>query len=120
MTQYAAPIKFNAFLARIRIALWLARRARAYSIVSDDEFVDFCLELNPLATLPSRHTVSRDVQLIHKMTKAALIKRLGQSKSRVHVIVDGWTSPNTISYLGVVIQHVVDGAIETRYLDYVR
>lgn len=120
MGQYTAPIKFNPLLARVRIALWLARRARPFSLVADDEFIEFCKELNPLAQLPSCHTVSRDVQTIYALTKDALIARLAQSTSKVHVIVDGWTSPNTLSYLGVVVQMVVDGGIETRYLDYVR
>lgn len=120
MVAYTSPFKFNAVLSRVKLAVWIATRARPYLLVEDDKFQDFVRSLNPSASLPSRQTVSRDVLEIHSLAKLELIGFLAKVTGRVHVIVDGWTSPNTIAFLGVVVQFVHKGKIESRYLDYVR
>jgi hypothetical protein len=53
----------------MKIALWVARRHRPFTIVEDDELIDIFTDLNNKVEVPSRVTVSRDVQEIFKMSR---------------------------------------------------
>jgi hypothetical protein len=39
---------------------------------------------------------------------------------RVHIGVDGWTSPNVFSFLGITAHRAVDGHIEAFILDFIK
>jgi hypothetical protein len=41
------------------------------------------------------------------------------NRGRIHLAVDGWTSPNVISFLGVVVCMATDGRIHTYILDFI-
>ena len=64
--------------------------------------------------------MSRDMKDVHKITKAAVICKLAAAPGKIHVVADGWTSPNVISFIGVVVQFVDEGRIHTLTLDYVK
>jgi hypothetical protein len=53
----------------MKIALWVARRHRPFTIVEDSELVEIFRDLNNKAVVPSRHTVSRDVDEIFEMSR---------------------------------------------------
>ena len=53
----------------MKIALWVARRHRPFTIVEDDELINIFTDLNNKVEVPSRVTVSRDVQEIFKMSR---------------------------------------------------
>lgn len=119
MASYTAAVKYDMPLSRFQLAMWFACSARPYAMVDDPKFTDFVSSLNHLATLPSRQTISRNVIHIHSLAKVELTAMLAKVQGRFHVVVDGWTLPNTISFLGVVVQYVDGGKIRMRYLDYV-
>ncbi|TBU31222.1 hypothetical protein BD311DRAFT_617234, partial [Dichomitus squalens] len=76
------------------IAMWVARRHRAFQIVEDPEFREIVRMLYQKAQLPSRVTVSRDVHDIHEMSKDNVLKLFKNLPGKIHIGVDGWTSPN--------------------------
>jgi putative exporter of polyketide antibiotics len=39
---------------------------------------------------------------------------------RLHLCVDGWTSPNVIAFLGATVHWVVDGRMESLILDFIK
>jgi hypothetical protein len=62
---------------RMKLALWVARRHRPFTIVEDKELVDIFTDLNNKVEVPSRFTVSRDVKEIFYMSQikvAAILK----------------------------------------------
>ncbi|OJT08548.1 hypothetical protein TRAPUB_554 [Trametes pubescens] len=70
--------------------------------------------------LPSRVTVSRDVQMIMLDGKIRVIAFLSSLPCKIHICVDGWTSPNIMSFLGVTAHWHRDGEIEHIILDFIR
>lgn len=61
---------------RVGLALWCARRARPYAAVEDPELVMLFKDCYAGVEMPSRVTVSRDVQEIHRITKEHLKREL--------------------------------------------
>lgn len=53
----------------MKIALWIARRARPFSIVEDPELLDIFTDLNSKCITPSRYTVSRDIKEIFVLSR---------------------------------------------------
>ena len=43
-----------------------------------------------------------------------------QHPGKLHICVDGWTSPNVISFLGVTVQRVVGPSLEVFILDFIK
>lgn len=41
-------------------------------------------------------------------------------RGKVHICLDGWTSPNVISFLGVTLHRVVKARIQTLILDFIK
>jgi hypothetical protein len=62
---------------RMKLALWVARRHRPFSIVEDDELVDIFMDLNNKVEVPSRFTMLWDVKEIFDLSRvkvAAILK----------------------------------------------
>ncbi|TBU29091.1 hypothetical protein BD311DRAFT_662155 [Dichomitus squalens] len=102
------------------IAMWVARRHHAFQIVDDPEFCEIVRMLYQKAALPSRVMVSWDVQDIHDLLKANVLKLFKNLPGKIHIGVDGWTSPNIISFLGVTAHWHEEGQICYIILDFVR
>ena len=58
---------------RTKIAIWVARRHRPFTIIEDPELQDLFRMLYARVKIPSRHTVARDMRLILEDSKARLI-----------------------------------------------
>lgn len=39
---------------------------------------------------------------------------------KLHLVADGWTSPNVISFIGATVQFVNDGKINSVVLDFIK
>jgi hypothetical protein len=100
--------------------LWICRRRRPFAIVEDPELRVIFANLHAPVETPSASTVSRDVKEIFGYTKDNVIKVLGAVEGKVHLTADGWTSPNTIAFLGVTVQFIRDGKIITFPLDFIK
>jgi hypothetical protein len=72
MRAYATGSSYDKSKHRVKIALWVSRRNRPYSIVEDDELLEIFSDLNSRVETPSRFTVSRDVKEIFAFEKERL------------------------------------------------
>jgi hypothetical protein len=41
-------------------------------------------------------------------------------QGRLHIAADGWTSPNTIAFIGVTVHWIIDGKIVSAILDFIK
>ncbi|KAI1787163.1 hypothetical protein LXA43DRAFT_866889, partial [Ganoderma leucocontextum] len=106
ITAYASGAQYSPGRMRYLIMMWVARHHRSFQIVEDAEFREIVRMLYGKAQLPSRMTVSRDVQDIHDLCKENVIKLFEtciakELPGKIHIAMDRWTSPNVISFLGV-------------------
>lgn len=79
ITAYASGAQYSPARLRFLVAMWCARRHRAFQIVEDPEFHEILRMLYAKAQVPSRVTVSRDVQDIHAMAKANVVEMFNVS-----------------------------------------
>ena len=61
---------------RMKIALWIARHHRPFSIVEDPELIEIFTDLNNKVITPSRYTVSRDVKEIFLISRSKVSELL--------------------------------------------
>ncbi|OJT13582.1 hypothetical protein TRAPUB_9870 [Trametes pubescens] len=120
ITAYARGTAYSPARVRYLLAMWCARRHRPFTIVDDPEFQELLCMLYAKVELPSRVTLSRDVQMITLDGKIRVIAFLSSLPGKIHICVDGWTSPNVLSFLGVTAHWHRDGAIEHIILDFIR
>ncbi|OJT06793.1 hypothetical protein TRAPUB_2358 [Trametes pubescens] len=121
ITAYASGVSYSPSRMRYLIAMWCARRHRPFSIVEDEEFREILHMLYPKVSLPSRFTVSRDIQMIVEDSRDRVKELLTNDiKNKVHLCVDGWTSPNVISFLGITAHWYQDGEIQHIILDFIK
>ena len=74
ITSYAQGVTYSAPRVRFLLAMWCARRHRPFAIVDDPEFRELLGMLYARVQIPSRHTVSRDVQTIMDDTRARVLQ----------------------------------------------
>ncbi|KAL1937892.1 hypothetical protein VTO73DRAFT_12785 [Trametes versicolor] len=120
ITAYAQGSTYSAARVRLYCALWCARRHRPYIIVEDPEFRAMCRMLYGKVEIPKRMTVARDVQLIHTDSKDRVIIYFKNVNGRIHICIDGWTSPNVLAFLGITAHWHENGKIKHIILDFVR
>ncbi|THH18736.1 hypothetical protein EUX98_g8907 [Antrodiella citrinella] len=123
--QFAHGSTYNKAHFRFLIALWIARRHRPHAIVSDPELLQLFRMLYAKVEVPSPSTVSRDIREIFLMSRANVAAQLQAHVGRLHLCIDGWTSPNVISFLGVTVHYMDTEATEgaqmrSFILDFVR
>jgi hypothetical protein len=111
---------FNVGHFRYLVAAWSARHARPLSIIEDEEFCDILTMLNSAVRIHSRQTVSRDISEMYHRSRSVLALHLQSVKHRLHLELDGWTSPNVYSFLGVTIRYFENGIICSHILDFVK
>jgi Na+-transporting NADH:ubiquinone oxidoreductase subunit NqrA len=121
----------------MKVALWVARRHRPFAIVEDPELLEIFHDLNNKCTTPSASTVSRDVKEIFQVSRKKVAQLLQVRvllllsftwysperqayRGKLHIGVDGWTSPQAISFLGITVHWVVDGKVSSIILDFVK
>lgn len=105
---------------RYLLAVWIARRHRPFAIVEDPELRAIFHMLFDKVEIPSRSTVSRDVREVFAATRKQIRSLLRAYPGRLHLGLDGWTSPNVFSFLGVTVHRVVEGKVKQFILDFIR
>jgi hypothetical protein len=98
----------------------MARRARPYAIIEDEELREIFLMLRSTIETHSRQTVARDISDMYERSRVAIALHLQSIQHRLHIALDGWTSPNVFSFLSVTIQYFENGAIHGLVLDFVK
>ncbi|KAI9056828.1 hypothetical protein FKP32DRAFT_1615668 [Trametes sanguinea] len=83
LTAYASGIAYSPGRLRVLIALWCSHRHRPFALVEDPEFIQ----------------ILRMMYMKHSKTN--LVKLLSEIPGKIHICVNGWTSPNVLTFLGV-------------------
>ncbi|TBU22600.1 hypothetical protein BD311DRAFT_675736, partial [Dichomitus squalens] len=124
ITAYASGTVYSPSRIRFLIAMWCARRHRPFTIVEDPEFKSLLEMLYVKVKIPSRHVVSRDIKCILEFSKDRVIARfqvrLAAHPGRIHLCVDGWTSPNVFSFLGITAHWFQEGQLQHIILDFIK
>lgn len=121
MSVFAQGSSYSAASHRMKIALWVSRRHRPFRIVEDPELLDIFHDLNSRVITPSATTVSRDIKEIFLLSRKVVAKRLQDYPGKLHLIVDGWTSPQVIAFLGACIAMIsAQGKLEVLILDFIK
>ena len=76
--------------------------------------------LHSTIEIHSHQTVAHDISDMYMHSCNAIALHLQSVKHKVHIALDGWTSPNVISFLGVTVQYFDKGGICAFVLDFVK
>ena len=74
--SFAAGSTYSKAKFRYLLAIWCARRHRPFSVVEDPEFREVVRMLYGRAEIPSRISVSRDIQHLLEYSRVRLINKL--------------------------------------------
>ena len=102
------------------VAAWSAQCAQPYTIIEDEELHEIFIMLYPTLEVHSCQTVSHNISDMYKCSRLAIAHHLQSTEHRIHLTLDGWTSPNMFSFLGVTVQFFEKGAICSFVLDFVK
>ncbi|KAI1784378.1 hypothetical protein LXA43DRAFT_875347, partial [Ganoderma leucocontextum] len=112
ITAYAQGATYSYARVRYLLAMWIARRHCPFTIVEDPEFKELLRMLYVRVEIPSRVTVSCDLKDIFQDSRAWVKGKLQVClPGKIHICLDGWTSPNVISFLGVTAHWHENGKI---------
>ncbi|KAJ7049639.1 hypothetical protein C8F01DRAFT_952537, partial [Mycena amicta] len=118
--KYTAGGDYNKGCFRFQLALWVAIRNRPHLAVMDEELVAAFRALQPNVHVPSNKTVGHDVKLIFKLTKWRLNDCCWcEHPGAIHAMLNGWTSPNVLSLVGLVIQFITNHELKSFLLDMI-
>jgi hypothetical protein len=120
LSSYVHGSSYNKAQHRVDCCLWICCCRRPYAIIEDPELRNIFTKLHAPVETPSASTMSRDVKEIFGYTKDNIIEVLAAVEGKIHLTADGWTSPNTIAFLGVTVQFVRDGKLVTFPLDFIK
>ncbi len=120
IAEYASGSSYNKAKFRFLTTAWVATCYRPFAIVDDPPLQAMFKMLYAKVDIPSSKTVSRDVKEAFTISKADVAAYLQGQRSVIHIAFDGWTAPNVVSYLGVVVVFESSGEIVTFLLDFVR
>ena len=76
LTSFAAGSTYSKAKFRFLLAIWCARSHRPFSVVEDPEFRQIVRMLYSRAEIPSRISVSRDIQVLLDDSRARLVALL--------------------------------------------
>lgn len=76
MTSFAAGSTYSKAKFRFLLAIWCARRHRPFSVVEDPEFHQIIQMMYSRADIPSRISVSRDIQHLLEASRERLVSLL--------------------------------------------
>ncbi|XP_067678487.1 E3 SUMO-protein ligase ZBED1-like [Haliotis asinina] len=106
-----------------KIARFIVRGLRPYSIVDDHEFRELLSELDVKYRCPSRYTfANKIIPQMYEETKRQILIQLKEAE-QVALTTDGWTSCATDSYLTITSCHInkdweiVNLVLQTRVLN---
>ena len=76
--------------------------------------------MRPNTPLPSPTQVGRDIRSLHSTVSLNVKEYFQNIPGRVHLVVDGWTSPLASSILGIVLNWYDKGAMHQAVLEFTR
>jgi hypothetical protein len=120
LTTSAPVSNFDTGSFRYLVAAWSARRGRPHAIIEDEELREILVMHYSATEIHSRQTVAHDISDMYERSRLVIALHLQSIKHRLHIALDGWTSPNVFSFLGVTVQYLEEGKICGFVLDFVK
>lgn len=120
ITEYAHGSSYAKERFRYLLTVWVSKCHRPFKIVEDEPLKELFKMLYAKVDIPSARTIGRDVQEIFQLSKASVASYLQAQQSAIHVSFDGWSSPNVISFLGVVVSFESGGDLRSFILDFIQ
>ncbi|CUA77267.1 Putative AC transposase [Rhizoctonia solani] len=96
-------IPYSQLMFRVLLIIWCVVNYRPFQTVSDPAFLDIVHMLRPEAIVPTPHTLSSDLTYIYNLATLRIREVFLGMDTGVHLAIDGWSSPLTASFLGVVV-----------------
>ncbi|EUC59335.1 hypothetical protein RSOL_308600, partial [Rhizoctonia solani AG-3 Rhs1AP] len=96
-------IPYSQLMFRALLVIWCVVNHRPFHTVADPLFLDIVHMLRPEAVVPTPHTLSSDLAYIHNLATVRIREVFLRMETGVHLAIDGWSSPLTASFLGVVV-----------------
>lgn len=120
INEFAHGSTYSKAELRYLITLWVSSCHRPFAIINDPPLQRILKMLFAKVDIPSPSTVSRDVKEAFTIAKKNVGSILQSYSGKLHIGVDGWTSPNVFSFLGVVVYMVKEGKIRSHILDFIK
>lgn len=114
--QTLATMRPSQTVVRKALVSWILHDYQAFRQVESPQFKQFLaavMPLQPNVFLPSRNTLRHWVLENFDEKKSLILAQLTATKSRIHVSLDTWTSPNHLSFLAIVA-HFTDEQYQLR------
>ena len=118
------PVKVAALVARLNVerfrgllVKWIVQAQVPFSTIEDSGFRDILLALQPSLDrylIKSHHSISKWVKDDYQEARQHLKSLLNQSRSRIHISFDTWTSPNCKAILGICA-HFLSPSLHLRH-----
>ncbi|QRV82979.1 AC transposase [Ceratobasidium sp. AG-Ba] len=104
---------------RVLIALRCAQNKRSFNSVADDLYRQEVDLLRPGTIVPSPMTVFRDTQVLYACSSDGVKTYYKKLPGAIHFAIDGWTSTQSSSFLGLVVIWQDEGRIWRSILEFV-
>ncbi|THU80741.1 hypothetical protein K435DRAFT_695041, partial [Dendrothele bispora CBS 962.96] len=117
IAQFARGSMYSAGRLRLYQVEMFALKNRPMAIVEDPPYRKILTMLHAGVETRSQHSASRDLKRVFIIAKKNVKKMIKTLTGRVHIALDGWTSPNVITDLGLIMTYVQDGQIKSLTLD---
>ncbi|CAE6452312.1 unnamed protein product [Rhizoctonia solani] len=98
-----ALIPYSNIMFRVLLVVWCVVSYRPFHTVADQLFFNIVHMLWPDAVVPTPHTLSSDLLYIFGLATTRIRDTFLQMETGAHLAIDGWSSPLTASFLGVVV-----------------
>ncbi|EUC59470.1 hypothetical protein RSOL_314470 [Rhizoctonia solani AG-3 Rhs1AP] len=98
--QTMALIPYSNVMFRVLLVVWCVVSYRPFHTVADQLFFNIVHMLWPDAVVPTPHTLSSDLLYIFGLATTRIRDTF---LTGAHLAIDGWSSPLTASFLGVVV-----------------
>lgn len=94
---------------RTALVYHVVRHSLPFTTIEQSSLASLLILCNPEVEdilITSRRTLVSDIKNCWKGEKTTLMDRLQQARTKIHISLDIWTSPNTYLFLGVVAHYI--------------
>src|SRR5688572_7468883 len=86
---------------------WIVIKQHPFTIVEEEDFINFVYSLYPDAKIPSADTIKRDIMELHVTNATKMQTVLQELHSKISFTTDIWISPSMKSFLSITA-HFID------------